>query len=78
MRFRPQQAIAGTGGDGGNIDIDSDFIVAVPEENSDITANAFQGKGGRVQITAQGIFGTQFRKDETAQSDTTASSRFGP
>jgi filamentous hemagglutinin family protein len=49
---------AGTGGNGGNIDItDAQFIVAIPNENSDITANAFTGRGGRVQITAQGIFG---------------------
>ena len=49
---------AGAGGDGGNIDIiDAKFTVALPSENSDITANAFTGRGGRVQITAQGIFG---------------------
>ena len=68
---------AQAGGDGGNIDIDTNLLVAVPSENSDITANAFTGSGGRVQITAQGIFGTQFREDETPQSDITASSEFG-
>jgi large exoprotein involved in heme utilization and adhesion len=46
---------------GGNITINTDTLVAVPKENSDITANAQQGSGGRVSITAQGIFGTQFR-----------------
>jgi large exoprotein involved in heme utilization and adhesion len=51
--------IAGDGGNGGNIIIDAKdgFIVAIPEENSDIKANAFTGRGGTVQITAQGIFG---------------------
>ncbi|WP_414581231.1 filamentous hemagglutinin N-terminal domain-containing protein [Scytonema sp. PCC 10023] len=46
-------------GDGGNITINapSGFIVAEPQENSDITANAFTGSGGRVQINATGIFG---------------------
>ncbi len=73
---------AGTGeagGDGGNIIINSpsSFIIAVPDENSDITANAFTGKGGRVQINASGIFGTQFREAETPKSDITASSEFG-
>ena len=68
---------AGAGGDGGNIDIDAKFIIAIPSENSDITANAFTGRGGNVRITTQGIFGTQFREDETPQSDITASSRFG-
>ncbi|MBO3457341.1 S-layer family protein [Aetokthonos hydrillicola Thurmond2011] len=44
-------------GNGGNITINSPLIVAFPLENSDITANAFTGKGGRVNITTQGIFG---------------------
>ncbi len=67
------------GGDGGNIAINAEdgFIVAVPSENSDIRANAFTGKGGNVQITAQGIFGTQFRPQDTLLSDITASSQFG-
>ncbi|MFN6485728.1 MULTISPECIES: hypothetical protein [unclassified Nostoc] len=34
---------AGTAKYGGNIDIDSRFIIAIPEENSDISANAFSG-----------------------------------
>ncbi|MUG93304.1 filamentous hemagglutinin N-terminal domain-containing protein [Scytonema sp. UIC 10036] len=48
---------ARAGGDGGNITIEAPFIVAASNENSDITANAFTGRGGKVQITAQGIFG---------------------
>ncbi|MBD1997192.1 S-layer family protein [Leptolyngbya sp. FACHB-541] len=42
---------------GGNITINADFIVAVPSENSDITANAFAGSGGEVSITSQSILG---------------------
>ena len=68
---------AGAGGDGGNIGIDSDFIIAFPSENSDITANAFTGSGGRVQITANGIFGIEPRVQLTPLSDITASSTFG-
>ncbi|WP_279239721.1 hypothetical protein [Scytonema sp. UIC 10036] len=34
---------------------------AVPEENSDIIANTFQGKGGNIQINSQGIFGLESR-----------------
>lgn len=49
------------GGDGGNITIRSPLVIALPRENSDITANAFNGRGGQVQITAQGIFGMVFR-----------------
>ncbi len=65
------------GGDGGNILINSDLIVAIPKENSDITANAFTGKGGNINITTQGIFGLEFRKLQTPLSDITASSEFG-
>jgi filamentous hemagglutinin family protein len=64
-------------GDGGNININSRFIVAIPKENSDITANATQGRGGNVTIASQGIFGLQFRPQLTPFSDITASSDFG-
>ena len=62
---------------GGNIDINVPFIVAIANENSDIVANAVQGDGGNIQITATGLFGTQFRPDVTPLSDITASSQFG-
>jgi filamentous hemagglutinin family protein len=65
------------GGDGGSINIDSKFIVAIPKENSDISANAFSGAGGRVDIKANGIYGIEFRKSPTLLSDITASSEFG-
>ncbi|MBD2592942.1 filamentous hemagglutinin N-terminal domain-containing protein [Nostoc spongiaeforme FACHB-130] len=65
------------GGDGGNIKIDSDFIAALSSENSDITADAFTGRGGRVEITAKGIFGIKPRNYQTQRSDITASSEFG-
>ena len=65
------------GGDGGNITFNGNFIVAVPNENSDISANAFTGKGGNIQINAQGIYGTQFRPSATPLSDITASSQYG-
>ena len=73
-------ATAGTdkaGGNGGNININSPFIVAVPYENNDITANAYQGNGGNINITTNQIFGLQYRPQETALSDITASSEFG-
>jgi filamentous hemagglutinin family protein len=70
-------AEAGGTGNGGNIKIDSKFIVAVPQENSDIIANAFQGQGGNINITTQGIFGLESREKLTSLSDITASSEFG-
>ncbi|MFP5275149.1 beta strand repeat-containing protein, partial [Coleofasciculus sp.] len=64
-------------GNGGNITIDTEFIVAVEDENSDIVADAFGGDGGNINITAQSIFGLEFRPQRTPKSDITASSQFG-
>ena len=64
-------------GNGGNMNINAQFVVAVPRENSDITANAFAGNGGNINITAQSIFGLQVSKTLTPRSDITASSRLG-
>ena len=60
---------------GGNLTLNADTIVAL--ENSDITANAVQGRGGNIDITTQGIFGTEFRQRQTTASDITASSEAG-
>ncbi|MEO1183504.1 MAG: S-layer family protein [Cyanobacteria bacterium J06636_27] len=65
---------AGTG-DGGNINIDTKILAAL--ENSDITANSEGSFGGRVEINAKGIFGTQFREFLTPESDITATSGLG-
>jgi filamentous hemagglutinin family protein len=62
---------------GGNITINTDFLVAVPTENSDITANSFSSFGGRVIITAQGVIGFQFVNRLTPLSDITATSALG-
>ncbi|MCC5668413.1 filamentous hemagglutinin N-terminal domain-containing protein, partial [Nostoc sp. CHAB 5784] len=56
---------------GGNINIDTDFLIAFG--NSDISANSDNFRGGRVQINASGIFGTQFRDvASNSTSDITA------
>ena len=65
------------GGDGGNIDIRAPFVAAVLSENSDITANAFSGSGGRVTVTARDIIGLEFQDQLTPNSDITASSTTG-
>ncbi|HEY9670298.1 MAG TPA: filamentous hemagglutinin N-terminal domain-containing protein [Waterburya sp.] len=65
---------------GGNITINSTLIVATPPtgpDGSDITGNAAQGNGGRVNITTQGLFGIQFRPQLTPQNDITVSSQSG-
>jgi large exoprotein involved in heme utilization and adhesion len=65
------------GGDGGNININSKYIIAFPFEDSDISANAYSGTGGRVFIKSQGIFGMESRPKPTEKSDITASSEQG-
>ncbi|WP_017717370.1 two-partner secretion domain-containing protein [Kamptonema formosum] len=60
---------------GGNITITADTLVAL--ENSDISANAEQSFGGRVTVSATGIFGTKFRDRPSPDSDITASSQLG-
>ena len=64
---------------GGNININANdgFIIAAPEENSDITANATQATGGRVFIDAANLYGIEPREQLTPQSDITASSELG-
>ncbi len=74
---------AGTGqapGNGGNIKIDvrNGFIVAVPQENNDIIANAFEGKGGFIDIAAFGVFGFEKSVQLTSKSDITAFSQTNP
>ena len=68
---------AEAGGNGGKITIDAPFIIALPQENSDIIANAFEGDGGNIIINANGLFGIEFRDETTPLSDITASSEFG-
>ena len=65
---------ASVGGDGGDITINAPngFLVAIPNENSDITANAFKGRGGNINIGAREVFGIQRREQQTPQSDITA------
>ena len=73
-------ATASGSANGGNINIDSQFLVALPpqgSEGSDIIANAKEGNGGRINITTQGIFGIEYRDKLTPLNDITATSDFG-
>ncbi|MEQ8956377.1 MAG: filamentous hemagglutinin N-terminal domain-containing protein, partial [Coleofasciculus sp. C2-GNP5-27] len=68
-------------GNGGNIQIATPFIVAVPGQNSDITANAFEGDGGNIGIAANALFFIEFRDLDNPRdvitNDITVSSEFG-
>jgi filamentous hemagglutinin family protein len=65
---------------GGNININTGFLIVLPPEGpngSDIIANAVEGNGGKVNIKAQSIFGIQLRPSLTPLNDITASSQLG-
>jgi filamentous hemagglutinin family protein len=66
---------------GGNITINAPngFIVAFPNQNNDIIANAFQGEGGKINITALALFNLAERKSFpiNTSNDIDASSQFG-
>ncbi|MEH1969609.1 two-partner secretion domain-containing protein [Nostoc sp.] len=57
---------------GGNIGIDTRFLVAVPNEDSNISANSEDFRGGNVSINAFSIFGIQPSLVSTPFSDITA------
>ncbi|MEG4092985.1 S-layer family protein [Microcoleus sp. Pol12B4] len=54
--------------DGGNIRINSELLVALPRENSDITANARTAMGGQVTVNVPNIFGFTSINREQARS----------
>ncbi len=70
-------------GDGGNIDIDTDFIVAFPNEiagnGSDIITKAAEGNGGNINITAESLLGIEegTATPGNGTNDIDASSDFG-
>ncbi|MGB7247990.1 MAG: hypothetical protein WBC73_03545, partial [Phormidesmis sp.] len=66
-------------GNGGNINIDSDFVVTNPFEDSDIIAKATQGRGGNIEIDTFGLYGIAERRAiaNNGTNDIDASSDFG-
>ena len=64
-------------GDGGNLTIDSRFIIAFPSDGngSDIIASAEQGQGGNITISAESLLGIQERPLGNLTNDINASSQ---
>jgi large exoprotein involved in heme utilization and adhesion len=67
---------------GGNITIDTTFLIALPSvgaNGSDIIATAVQGRGGEIKIAGAGIFGLAERRaiPGNRTNDIDASSEFG-
>ena len=54
--------------EGGNIRINSNILLALPQENSDITANARTARGGQVTVNVPNIFGFTSLNREQARS----------
>ena len=67
----------GAFGDGGSINIDTNFIVAFPNQNNDILADAQTGEGGNINIAAEALFGIEERPLNPITNDINASSEFG-
>jgi filamentous hemagglutinin family protein len=65
-------------GNGGNINIKTDTLAGV--RNSDISANSFEGAGGRIEINAQAVLGfqTPTRQDLETQLGTDNLTEFNP
>ena len=63
-------------GDGANININTSFVVAFPEENSDIIAISFS-RGGSITIGATQIYGFQSLGEFTPLSDIVATAEVG-
>jgi filamentous hemagglutinin family protein len=67
-RISTTAGTAKAGGDGGNIVIKAPFLISGSNDNSDITANAYSGRGGRVEITTNGILGMTVRSRSDLES----------
>jgi len=66
------------GGNGGNININAPFIIAFPNQDNNITANAFTGNGGNININSEAIFGIYTsEKNFPNSNEITASSELG-
>ena len=60
---------------GGNLTIDTDFIIAFPEGNNDIIASSEQGRGGNITINAESLLGIEERPLNPFTNDINASSQ---
>ncbi|WP_162139130.1 filamentous hemagglutinin N-terminal domain-containing protein [Synechococcus sp. PCC 7336] len=68
---------AGNDGNGGDIDIEADFIVGIPGEDVNIIANAFEGDGGNITLTAFSVLGFTLGPDPAEANNISASSELG-
>ena len=62
-------------GNSGDVTINAETIVAFPNQDNNIIANALQGNGGNINITADAILGIAERPDNPVTNDIDASSQ---
>lgn len=82
-----EAGLVGTGGDGGNITINSGslginggrtlLIAGKPTNDNNIVANAYTGRGGSIQVSAFQLNDIAQRPQSLSTNDIDASSRFG-
>ncbi|WP_019503941.1 filamentous hemagglutinin N-terminal domain-containing protein [Pleurocapsa sp. PCC 7319] len=69
-------ARAANDANGGNANINSELVIAFPDGNNDIIANAESGNGGNINITTESLFGIEERPLNPFTNDINASSQF--
>ena len=70
--------VAPGGGDGGNVSINTQYIFAVPVNNSNISAQAYLGRGGSINLKALKLYRIGQNSDDFLNTnDITVSSRYG-
>ena len=84
LRLRGDSKIsarASNNANGGNVTIDAEFVIAFPGEieGNDIIASADEGSGGKIEISAQEIFGLEEgeAESENETNDLDVTSEFG-
>ncbi|NEQ26547.1 MAG: S-layer family protein [Microcoleus sp. SIO2G3] len=63
---------------GGNIAIDTRYLIAAPFSSNDLDAEAFEGQGGRIEIDANRLYDIEERSRSSLSNDISVTSGYGP
>ncbi len=63
---------------GGNITIDTRYLIAAPFSSNDLDAEAFEGPGGRIEIDANRLYDIEERSLSSLSNDISVTSGYGP
>ncbi len=70
--------LAPGGGDGGNMSIEARYILGIPVNDNNITAQAYEGRGGSISMKTNGLYSIAYRSDNFPNTnDITVSSTYG-